>query len=359
MPWLRIDDQAPFAPKPIALGNAAFGALVRLAGYAAAHRTNGYVPTEVVRLIASTADLKKLLTVKANGRSPVLHRPGDECDCLDAAAWPEDGGYWVHDFLDRNPSRSENDVHRAKSKELRDKELRQLVKRRDGNACRYCGTVVPWADKKSPRSLTIDHVDPALAAGADNLVIACNACNAGKKDCTPAAAGLTLLPPPVLGTVPEGGWKPGDEATVERRWMTGQELINTIDRINGPIGDPIDDPIRTESPTDHRSDHDHDRRDESASITLVQGESIEDSTAGATTDGVPPGTGRGGSGSGSPPGLSAGDAGPAGRRPAIGPATTPRNASSPNPYLRSRTTSPAPPAEEDTGDGEQPPGGQQ
>ena len=62
------------------------------------------------------------------------------------------------------------------------KRLRFEILRRDNNTCRYCGGVAP--DVK----LTLDHVLPVALGGtdeADNLVAACQDCNAGKSSSHP------------------------------------------------------------------------------------------------------------------------------------------------------------------------------
>jgi hypothetical protein len=62
------------------------------------------------------------------------------------------------------------------------KRTRFEVLRRDGYRCRYCGTVA--ADGE----LTIDHVLPVSLGGSDgpdNLVAACQGCNAGKASSNP------------------------------------------------------------------------------------------------------------------------------------------------------------------------------
>lgn len=64
------------------------------------------------------------------------------------------------------------------------KRLRFEVLRRDDHACRYCGARAPGV------ALTIDHVVPVALGGQDvpeNLVTACEPCNAGKSSITPEA----------------------------------------------------------------------------------------------------------------------------------------------------------------------------
>lgn len=63
---------------------------------------------------------------------------------------------------------------------------RHNVFRRDRNRCVYCG---------SREALTIDHVVPRSMGGRDawdNLVTACQRCNARKGSMTPEEAGMTL-----------------------------------------------------------------------------------------------------------------------------------------------------------------------
>lgn len=61
--------------------------------------------------------------------------------------------------------------------------IRDAVRRRDGNVCRYCDRV--GSDKADPdgRHWHIDHVRPVSMGGTDaldNLVVACERCNRAK-----------------------------------------------------------------------------------------------------------------------------------------------------------------------------------
>lgn len=321
--WGKLTDTAAFAPKVLALGNAAYGALTRMFSWACQQRTDGWLPAEVARLIVDRpAQLKQLLTVKANGRGTPLHRPGDECACLEDKAWPPGDGYWLHDFLDSNPSRAENDVHRSKRREMGDRELRRLVRERDGNACRYCGVVVSTAVHRGPRALQVEHIDPRLTDGLLNLVVSCAACNTKKGRNTPKAAGLELLPPPV--SVPKGGWKAGDEPTIERCW-------------------PADEPtVEPHGPTDDRTVD----RTSVGSIdpTPVDGGGTSTSaTRGSTTvtsdDATPVESYLGAGGGRVPPDTALGSRASPTR---VGPATTPRSPLAPNPYTKANTGNPSP-----------------
>lgn len=64
------------------------------------------------------------------------------------------------------------------------KRTRYEVLRRDNHACRYCGASAPDV------RLVVDHVTPVALGGSDkpdNLVAACQDCNAGKTSTTPGA----------------------------------------------------------------------------------------------------------------------------------------------------------------------------
>lgn len=327
MPWYRLDDVGYDDPLVLAVGNAAYGALTRMGQYSSAQRTDGWVPASKAREIASRAELRLLTDTRIGADPPALHLAGDECGCLEGRGQvAERGGFWIHAFLDRNPSRSENDVHKAKARELRDKELRRAVKDRDGDRCRYCGITVRWADRKTPAGGVLDHVDPKIAAGADNLVVACRGCNGRKKDCTPEAAGMALLPPPAAAG--EGsGTRPG----------------STPDQ--PPIYPGSTDPPRNGSETGSRSAPDPapDPNPGPGDVPgpgPAQNQATDQAINRGIHDGMTAGPGRAGPGRGArtePGGYArqVGDAGPTGHRPTVGPPTTPRSQLAPNPYTRS------------------------
>ncbi|MFI0800069.1 hypothetical protein SAMN04489729_4828 [Amycolatopsis lurida] len=329
MPWLRLNDVGYDDPHVHAVGNSAYGALTRLKQYASAQRTDGWVPTLKARQIATRRELKALLDIRLGDGPPMIHRPGDECRCLEGKKWNADlGGYWVHAFLDENPSRAENDVHRAKTRELKDKELRAAVKNRDGMACRYCGITVKWADRKTPAGGVLDHVDPKIAAGADNLVVACRGCNGRKKDCTPEAAGLILLPPPNSAINAEST---PDQPPITHRSPDRPETDP----------DPAQNPIPTGNQAPPAENATNTRPDPAQN--QPQNPMITDGITGPMTTG----TGRGRDGVAPQTGPTAyrdriGDAGPNGHRPTVGPADTPRDQLAPNPYTRTATPPPPP-----------------
>lgn len=192
MAWGRMDDQMSDHPKIIAAGNAATGAWVRLLSWSNRYGTDGLVPTHVLRGYATRTETARLLSLGPSG-APLLHGPGDQCRCLVTGQPVPARTYALHDFDDYNELAAELRLRAARRAELRDPALRLAVRNRDRDLCRYCAVACTVT---GPRRLELDHIDPRVAHGAVNLVVACHACNAGKGNRTPDEAGMTLLPVP-------------------------------------------------------------------------------------------------------------------------------------------------------------------
>ncbi|HET6290997.1 MAG TPA: HNH endonuclease [Amycolatopsis sp.] len=234
MPWARLDDRMAMSVKVRGLAdqgatgdkatdqrNAALGHFMQLLTWASGERSDGFVTVDIVDLFGTAASTKRLLRAKY-GRAPLLHQLDEngnppECPCLDGREWKADFEYLIHDFLDRNPSRAENDVHKAKNRELRDPKLKEAVRVRDADTCRYCGKFCKFSDRVSDDGLTYDHVDPEVANGMANLVIACRGCNRRKGRRTPTQADMILRDLPTTGPVtdssPDASPDTGPDAT--------------------------------------------------------------------------------------------------------------------------------------------------
>ena len=221
--WLRWHDGADRDPLLLHICRTRadlqrhLGALAQLMLHCASQGTNGFVQEFVVADILRSRKQRQLFTDPPAGATPLLHRPGDVCECLDGRPWPSVGDYFLHHYLQWNPTKEEYDVAAAKKAELRDGELIAAIRRRDRDRCRYCGADCNHADRRGAAGLVYDHVDPALAAGAANLVCACRSCNSRKGNRTPDAAGMTLLPPP--GAVP--GPRPGTDPAPDPQPTSG------------------------------------------------------------------------------------------------------------------------------------------
>jgi hypothetical protein len=210
--------------------------------------------------------------------------------------WPATGAdYYVHGYLDSNPFAAEYDIAAQQRAELRDPELREAVRRRDRDRCRYCAIVTIAHDRRSRCGRVFDHVDPGQAAGAANLVTSCRECNSRKGRRTPAAAGLTLLP------VPGDGVVVGDA-----------DLMPATDQDAADLEPTYDDNNDTDLTDTRRRDTDVPGRDGTGRVHAPR------------------------------PRNGAGWAGPAGERHPTGPAPPRRSSVHPDPYRRAGITGPDP-----------------
>ncbi|WP_162959277.1 HNH endonuclease [Micromonospora tulbaghiae] len=285
----------------------ALGVWVQLLSWVSGERSDGFLTEDILDLFGWDEANARLLRARY-GRAPLLHRrdDGETCDCMTGRAWVADYDYLIHDYLDRNPSRSENDVHKAKAKELKDSKLKAAVRARDRDICRYCGNLAPFSDRVSDAGLTYDHVDPEVADGMSNLVVACRGCNRRKSKRTPEAAGMTLRPAP-------GERPPAPEPASDLSSDLGHDLGPNVGHDSGSDPGP---PTGTAPATSSN-----------APVCLQSSATISAPTQVASS----PGTGRAGSG-------TAPYTGPP--RPGeptvhrIGPPTTPRGPIHGSPYLR-------------------------
>lgn len=200
MPAFWVDDQLPVNPKFAALIErqtpVAYEAmsLWLLAGaHSQAKLSDGRVSDgDVVRLLLSKAKATRAagLLVQVG----LWHAPGH--DCVDCPAI--DAGYAFHDWFQMRYDHGEQvKVKRAVRRELKDPKIREAVRLRDGDECRYCGRRVNWKDRRSDAGGTYDHVIPGLAKGPGNIVVCCAKCNRKKAQRRPEQAGMTLRPPAV------------------------------------------------------------------------------------------------------------------------------------------------------------------
>lgn len=120
---------------------------------------------------------------------------------VDAGLWTTEGdGYRDTRYFPLNPSSETVAQRRAQAARrqalVRDPALRNTLRARDKDQCRYCRVLVKWSDRKGRHGGTYDHIDPRGPNSVENLVVACRSCNSSKKDRTPEEAGMILLPPP-------------------------------------------------------------------------------------------------------------------------------------------------------------------
>lgn len=189
MPWARIDDRANSDAKLIALSDAAFRLWVGGLIFCQANLTDGFIPANAIDTFGvkakSKAPLIRELTSSVLGKRPL---------------WQEvEHGWNVNDFLQWNDSRETVLANRQTTKQrialFRNPELRQQVRDRDGDGCRYCGRTVRWQDRKGELGGTYDHVLPLGGNDLENLVVCCRSCNSRKGGRTPDQASMPLLSP--------------------------------------------------------------------------------------------------------------------------------------------------------------------
>jgi hypothetical protein len=168
--WPQIDE----------VGTAAAGLYSRCGAYIADEGTDGFIPTARARMYGTLEWIQRLVEV---------------------GLWTvEDKGFRDTRYLELNPTAEKAKAKRAvasrKQALFRDAELREAIRKRDRNMCRYCAVKVRWHDRKGPGGGTYDHVDPEGPNSLENVVVACRGCNSSKKDRTPQRAGMILLPEP-------------------------------------------------------------------------------------------------------------------------------------------------------------------
>lgn len=178
MVWFKIDDGFWSHPKVLELSDAAVALWTRAGSYCAGHLTDGEVKRSTLRVLGADHDAAVELVM--------------------AGLWDETPAGWTfHDWAEYQPTREQVLAQRAgdnRRQELsRNPELRDAIRRRDGNDCRYCGRSVNWSDRKSAAGGTYDHIDPAGPNSLTNLVVACRGCNSRKGKRTPEQAGMTLI----------------------------------------------------------------------------------------------------------------------------------------------------------------------
>ncbi|SCL15089.1 HNH endonuclease [Micromonospora inyonensis] len=321
MPWGRIDDRLAMSVKVRGLADPgatglrakkqraeALGVWTQLLSWVSGERSDGFLTADILDLFGWDEANERLMRARY-GRAPLLHRrdDGERCECMNGRTWVDDWDYLIHDYLDRNPSRSENDVHKAKAKELKNSALKAAVRARDRDVCRYCGNFCPFSDRVSDAGLTYDHVDPEIADGLSNLVVACRGCNRRKSKRTPEAAGMVLRPAP-------GEQPPASGPTSD----LSPDLGPDSGPDPGPHSGPDPGPPPTETPATSGN---------SAPVCLPTSAVTSVPTQVASS----PGTGRGGSGTA--PSLGPPRPGPPTAH-RIGPPTTPRGPLHGSPYLR-------------------------
>lgn len=195
MAWVRVGDTAGTDPSLMAVMehpkadertiNEAFGFVLRLATLSGAHFTD-YVVDRGTCFMVGGSRAKDLIEI-----------------CLFAGMLEPvelDGKtkYKIHDDPAFIHLRLKKEVmwERQRRNDNRDNGLVAPARKRDGDQCRYCGTVVYWPGPTSNRKGTMDHVHPGEAATIDTFVVACTRCNSAKQANVDWIADNPLQQPP-------------------------------------------------------------------------------------------------------------------------------------------------------------------
>lgn len=195
MPWTRTGDNAATHPRLLAVDgdpkaedcslNEVAGFVFRCYFQSAGHLTD-------YQLEYSTA---KML---GNGRHEELLALATRAGLLALVRGAGRGRVWR--LLDDPEfvhlvTREEAEWNRQRDRDRKNVDLTTPVRRRDGDACRYCGIVVNFRARSGDRSGTYDHLDPGQQATVATYVVCCRRCNSTRKT-DPTA--LTLRPAPAV-----------------------------------------------------------------------------------------------------------------------------------------------------------------
>ncbi len=211
--FFQVDDQLPSSKKHRSLtelalagdpnGFAAIGMWTMLGAQVQATLTDGVVSrADVLRVVLNVGLAEQWIGLLVD--VGLLHGHGHDCPRCDAV----DPESWIfHDWWALGYDKAAQvSVTRLKMKELKNAEIINAVWARDCRDpakptqayCRYCSKVVKRKDTRSKPGdrAQLDHVDPTVATGARNIVVACGDCNRKKGRRTPEQADMTLLPAP-------------------------------------------------------------------------------------------------------------------------------------------------------------------
>ena len=180
MPWARLTDTAATHPIVLAVAehpdaddrsvNEVFGFILRLAAMSAQYLTD-YVfwYSSAVQMAGSKSQADHLLELAAFAGYGVQDvEPGSRRRFFRLVADPD----FVH-------IKTAEEVAWERDRKANNGNLSIIVpvRWRDGDACRYCGKVVNWADRKGGKGGTYDHRLPGQSGTWHSEVVACRSCN--------------------------------------------------------------------------------------------------------------------------------------------------------------------------------------
>ena len=198
MPWLKVSDTAAqhrIVWRALEIPGASmqsmwslFGQVLALAVEAAAFKTDYVVERGSILKFTGTPDAAEKFIADAMF-----------CGYLTDQV-PLDDGRIAYKLVEDEDLfhmrlREEIDWENRRRNDTRKTSLIVPIRARDGDACRWCGHVVWWGDRKGGRGATYDHLNPGVPAETpEDMVVACRSCNSSRKD--NAGWAVDLLPAP-------------------------------------------------------------------------------------------------------------------------------------------------------------------
>jgi hypothetical protein len=164
--------------------NEVFGFFYRLSTQSSAHMTDYIVDAGTVAMIGgANAEQLVKFCLRVGLLTKIRH------DGFTAYKLVDDPEF-IHIRL-----KSEVEWERQQRADTSDLRLSVPVRARDGDLCRYCGLMVQWRGRTSPRKGTLDHLVPGEAATVATMVVACKGCNSELRDLAGQERDTLTAPP--------------------------------------------------------------------------------------------------------------------------------------------------------------------
>lgn len=196
MPWLRVGDKFATHPRLMAVFglratdersvNEVAGFVVRLSAQSASFMTDYSIDLGTAQLLGGS-------------RTRLLLRQAVQAGLLIEHGGRSDKHWTIAEDTDLVHMRSKAEVEwdRQRHRDVRNPRLTVPVRKRDGDACRYCNRSVNWSDRRGARGATYDHTVPGSPATVDTFVVSCGGCNSSLGDMDVETRAARLLPPPL------------------------------------------------------------------------------------------------------------------------------------------------------------------
>ena len=253
MAWKRDSDTIAFDPRVLevlehALAddrsvNEVWGFFSRMAAQSAQHTTDYVVPFAVALVLAGNSrdNLERLWEqCEFAGLGEVIELPNGR-RAFQMVNDPE----FVH-----IKSAEEIAFEQQRKADNSDTHMTTRIRLRDGDACRYCGLVVWFGQRRGDKRGTYDHRPPGQPGSAETSVVACGACNSGRGGLSKglsAEDGLAradelypLRPPP-----DRPYWSPSTRGWLQRY----TQLLSQYGLTPPPLAPEDEEPLEAGTPT--------------------------------------------------------------------------------------------------------------